>query len=80
VPGLIGSFANPLAAAAFDQMFDRVLVETFWCCFTWGDEDEEYRTLPYAVPQPFALAGMPQSAAACLIGCLINKLHSWHSG
>lgn len=57
LPGLVLDFLQDGDAAAFDKLFESVLAEAFWCCFTWGEHDEEYRQLQYAAPPPYAVDG-----------------------
>lgn len=58
VPGFLGGFDEPAAAAAFDRVFGKATEDygktPFWCCFSWGDADDEYRRLLYAPPPPLA--------------------------
>jgi hypothetical protein len=36
-----------------DRLFLSILgQESFFCCFTWGDADDEYRSLKYEWPVP----------------------------
>jgi hypothetical protein len=72
VPGFLGGFDASAAGnassesgassvgkinAEFDWLFQRLTMEAFWCCFSWGDADYDYRHLPYQQPRP--LAGGP---------------------
>ena len=53
--GFLGGFgASPAGEtdAEFDQLFERLTTEAFWCCFSWGDADDDYRQLPYQRPRP----------------------------
>jgi hypothetical protein len=54
LPGLVLSWDKAESAAAFDKLFDQIAAEAFWCCFTWGEHDQQYRTLPYARPRPYS--------------------------
>ena len=72
LPGLLLSWDEASDAKAFDALFEAVLGEAFWCCFTWGDHDEEYRVLFYAAPEPYANNGAAAGSTAtagCAAGC-----------
>ena len=76
VPGFLGGFAAGSAGetdAEFDLLFERLTTEAFWCCFTWGDADSEYRQLPYQQPRPLA-GGWAQAAGAAAAAAARNPL------
>ena len=58
VPGFLGGFDAPIDAAALDHLFDAATTShgerPFFCCFSWGDADREFRRLPYVLPPPLA--------------------------
>jgi len=81
VPGFLGGWSRdaPSAeaqAAQFDEVFNHLAVEAKWCCFTWGDADEQFRDLPYALPPP--LAGGHQRGAGGQAGAAAAA--SWMPG
>ncbi|KAL4425654.1 hypothetical protein ABPG75_009670 [Micractinium tetrahymenae] len=61
VPGFLGGWDPEQAsvATAFDDTFAQIAQEAKWCCFAWGDADEDYTYFPYKLPPPLAAPWEP---------------------
>ncbi|KAI3438688.1 hypothetical protein D9Q98_001108 [Chlorella vulgaris] len=67
VPGFFGGYGGSAGSVAAAQEMDRLFLsilgqESFFCCFTWGDADDEYRSLKYEWPVPLEDGWQPWKA------------------
>ena len=57
VPGFLGGYGpqGGAEAAQMDELFAELLGnDGAFCCFSWGDSDQQYDRLRYAWPAPLA--------------------------